>query len=93
MEVTNIKVQKRSGDSKLKAYVAVTFDHCFVVHNIKIIQGKEGIFIAMPSRKTRTGEYRDIAHPIQRELREELQRKILEEYDSCDVQDDTDMEI
>ena len=93
MEVTNIKVQKRSGDNKLRAYAAVTFDNCFVVHNIKVIQGKDGMFIAMPNRKTKTGVYRDIAHPIQHEFREELQRRILEEYNSCTVQDDTDMEI
>lgn len=63
MEVTDIRIRKVSAEGKLKAYVTVTFDECFVVHNVKIIEGKSGMFIAMPSRRTKT-EYKDIAHPI-----------------------------
>ena len=85
MEITDIRVRKVTGGGKPKAYVTVTFDDCFVIHNIKIIEGKTGVFIAMPSRKTRTGEYKDVAHPIQPEFRAELQRRILEKYDSGDV--------
>jgi stage V sporulation protein G len=88
MEITDIRVRKVTCGGKPKAYVTVTFDDCFVVHNIKIIEGKTGVFIAMPSRKTRAGEYKDVAHPIHPEFRAELQRRILDKYDSGDVMDD-----
>jgi stage V sporulation protein G len=93
MQITDIRVRKLTGEGKLKAYVTVTFDDCFVVHNVKIIEGKSGVFIAMPSRKTRAGEYKDVAHPIHPEFRAELQQKILEKYDSGSGSDDPDMEI
>ena len=93
METTDIRVRKVAGEGKLKAYVTVTFDNCFVVHNVKIIEGKSGVFIAMPSRKTRAGEYKDVAHPIQPEFRSKLQNQILEKYDSGNVQDDLSVEI
>jgi stage V sporulation protein G len=93
MEITDIRVRKVSGEGKLKAYVTVTFDDCFVVHNVKIIEGKSGVFIAMPSRKTRAGEYKDVAHPIHPEFRAALQEKILKKYDSGNVADDPAMEI
>ncbi|MDR1389206.1 MAG: septation regulator SpoVG [Treponema sp.] len=93
MEITDIRVRKVAGEGKLKAYVTVTFDDCFVVHNIKIIEGKSGVFIAMPSRKTRAGEYKDVAHPIHPEFRAVLQQKILDCYDSGNVQDDMTVEI
>ena len=76
--------------TKQSSNVTVTFDDCFVVHNIKIIEGKTGVFIAMPSRKTRAGEYKDVAHPIHPEFRAELQKRILEKYDSGDVDVTTD---
>lgn len=81
MKITDIKIRKTTAEGKLKAYVNVTFDDCFVVHNLKIIDGKDGAFIAMPSRKTQTGEYRDVAHPISPEFRAEMQDLILEAYD------------
>jgi stage V sporulation protein G len=93
MEITDIRVRKVSGEGKLKAYVTVTFDVCFVVHNVKIIEGKSGVFIAMPSRKTRAGEYKDVAHPIHPEFRAKLQQVILEKYDSGNVEDDPTLEI
>jgi stage V sporulation protein G len=93
MEITDIRVRKVTGEGKLKAYVTVTFDDCFVVHNVKIIEGKSGVFIAMPSRKTRVGEYKDVAHPINPEFRAELQRRILERYDSGNGEDDLSVEI
>ncbi len=80
MEITDIRVRKVDTDGKLKAYVTVTFDNEFVVHNVKVIEGKNGAFIAMPSRKTKSGEYKDVAHPINSEFRGMLQDKILEEY-------------
>jgi stage V sporulation protein G len=93
MEITDIRVRKVTGEGKLKAYVTVTFDDCFVVHNVKIIEGKTGVFIAMPSRKTRAGEYKDVAHPINPEFRTSLQDKILDKYDSGAGPDDQTMEI
>jgi len=88
MEITDVRVRKVAGEGKLKAYVTVTFNDCFVVHNVKIIEGKSGVFIAMPSRKTRAGEYKDVAHPIAPEFRAELQDKILDKYHSG-VDDDS----
>ena len=84
MNITDIRIRRVTADGKLKAYVTVTFDECFVVHNVKIIEGKNGAFIAMPSRKTKTGEYKDVAHPINSAFRSELQERILEAYESGD---------
>lgn len=81
MDITDIRIRKVGTEGKLKAYVTVTFDDCFVVHNVKIIEGKNGAFIAMPSRKTKKGEYKDVAHPINSDFRGMLQEKILEEYE------------
>ena len=69
MEITDIRIRKVNADGKLKAYVTVTFDESFVVHNVKIIEGDSGVFIAMPSRKTKNGVYKDVAHPINTEFR------------------------
>ncbi|MFO8064436.1 MAG: septation regulator SpoVG [Spirochaetota bacterium] len=85
MEITDIRVRRVSAEGKLKAYVTVTFDNCFVVHNVKVIEGKSGIFIAMPSRKTKTGEYKDVAHPINSDFRNALQERILEAYENAEV--------
>lgn len=93
MEITDIRIRKVTSEGKLKAYVTVTFDACFVVHNVKIIEGKTGVFIAMPSRKTRTGEYKDVAHPICPDFRTSLQEKILGVYDNGNVQDSPDVEV
>ncbi len=80
MEITDIRIRRVAADGKLKAYVTVTFDNCFVVHNVKVIEGKNGAFIAMPSRKTKTGEYKDVAHPINSDFRGKLQDEILKAY-------------
>ena len=82
MKITDVRVRiVKKDDSKLKAVASVTFDDCFVVHDIKIIEGNEGFFIAMPSRKTGEGEYKDIAHPIKTETREELRKIILDAFE------------
>ena len=81
MKITDIRIRRVGADGKLKAYVTVTFDDCFVVHNIKVIEGKNGAFIAMPSRKTKTGEYKDVAHPINSDFRSKLQSDILSAYE------------
>lgn len=82
MKITDVRVRiVKKEDSKLKAVASVTFDDCFVVHDIKVIEGTEGYFIAMPSRKTGEGDYKDIAHPIKTETREELIKVILNEFE------------
>ncbi len=81
MEITDIRIRKTAAEGRLLAYVAVTFDNCFVVHNIKIIDGQSGPFVAMPSRRTKTGEYKDVAHPINLAFRRVLQGEILREYE------------
>lgn len=92
MDVTDVRVRHVTAEGKLKAYVTVTFDECFVVHNIKIISGKSGDFIAMPSRRTKTGEYKDVAHPINSTFRNSLQEKILEAYSNSPVEVSSEME-
>ena len=80
MVATDVRIRKISGEGKLRAVVSVTFDNEFVVHDIKIIEGLTGLFIAMPSRKTPRGEYKDIAHPISSDMRGRLQTLVLDEY-------------
>jgi len=80
MNITDVRVKKVGNEGKLKAYVSVTFDDSFVVHNLKVINGQSGIFVAMPSRKTTSGEFKDVAHPINSAFREILQRAVLEAY-------------
>lgn len=82
MEITDVRIRKVDADGKLKAYVTVTFDDCFVIHNVKVIDGRSGVFIAMPSRRTKNGEYKDIAHPIKSEFRELMQQKVLSAYEA-----------
>lgn len=80
MQITDIRVRKINAEGRMKAVVSVTFDDAFVVHDIKVIEGQEKLFIAMPSRKTPEGEFKDIAHPINAETRELLHDRILEKY-------------
>ena len=80
MEITDVRVRKINKEGKMKAVVSITFDGNFVVHDIKVIEGEKGLFIAMPSRKAGDGEYRDIAHPINSETRQTIQDIILENY-------------
>ncbi|MEA4815353.1 MAG: septation regulator SpoVG [Lachnospiraceae bacterium] len=83
MEITDVRVRKVSKDNKMKAVVSVTFDNEFVVHDIKVIERENGLFIAMPSRKTLDGEFRDIAHPINATTREKIQAAVLEKYETA----------
>lgn len=82
MEITDVRVRKIDSEGKMKAVVSVTFDNEFVVHDIKVIESQNGLFIAMPSRKAPDGEFRDIAHPINAETRGKIQNAILEKYES-----------
>ncbi len=81
MTITDIRIRKIEKEGKMKAVVSITIDDVFVVHDIKIIEGEKGLFIAMPSRKATDGEYKDIAHPIKSDTREMLQNMILEKYE------------
>jgi stage V sporulation protein G len=81
MEITDVRIMRVDADAKLKAYATVTFDNCFVVHNLKVIDGQTGRFVAMPSRKTKNGDFKDIAHPINSDFRKAMQTRILEEFD------------
>jgi stage V sporulation protein G len=81
MEITDVRVRKVSKEGKMKAVISITFDNEFVVHDIKVIEGDKGLFIAMPSRKTLDGEFRDIAHPINSNTREKIQTCVLEKYE------------
>ena len=83
MRITDVRVRKMTQDSKMKAIVSITIDDEFVVHDIKEKKKKKGLFIAMPSKKASDGEYRDIAHPINSETRDRIQRIILENYEKA----------
>ena len=80
MNITDVRVRKIAKEGKMKAVVSITIDDEFVVHDIKVIEGENGLFIAMPSKKGNDGEYRDIAHPINSATREKIQQLILEAY-------------
>lgn len=81
MQITDVRIRKVEKEGKMRAVVSITIDEEFVVHDIKIIEGEKGLFIAMPSRKATDGEYRDIAHPINSDTRERIQRLILDKYE------------
>lgn len=80
MQITDVRVRLIDRESKMKAVVSITIDDVFVVHDIKVIEGEKGLFIAMPSRRTSDGEYKDIAHPINSETRDNIQNLIIEKY-------------
>ncbi len=80
MQITDVRIRKVEKEGKLRAVVSITIENEFVVHDIKVIEGEKGLFIAMPSRKASDGEYRDIAHPINSDTRVMLQNLILEKY-------------
>lgn len=83
MQITDVRVRKITKEGKMKAIVSITLDDEFVVHDIKVIEGEKGLFIAMPSKKATDGEYRDIAHPINSSTRENIQKIILESYEKA----------
>lgn len=83
MNITDVRVRRIANEGKMKAVVSVTLDDEFVVHDIKVIDGEKGLFIAMPSRKTVSGEYRDIAHPINTKTRERFQEIVLDAYNKA----------
>ena len=84
MEITDIRIKKVASEGKMKAVASVTFDNAFTVHDVKVIEGPEKLFVAMPSRRTPDGEYRDIAHPINSDMRNMLESKVLAAYDAIE---------
>ena len=84
MQITDIRIRRISKEGKMKAVVSITFDNAFVVHDIKIIEGQDKLFTAMPSRKTPDNEFKDIAHPINSEMRNTLESAILREYENLE---------
>ena len=87
MQITDVSLRKVNSENRMKAVASVTFDDEFVIHDIKVIESQNGLFIAMPSRKTPNGEFKDIAHPINAETREKIQKAILEAYESPDAEE------
>ena len=83
MQITDVRVRKVTKEGKMKAVVSITLDNEFVVHDIKVIEGEKGLFIAMPSRKSSDGEYRDIAHPLNSDTRDKIQNMILKGYEQA----------
>ena len=89
MQITDVRIRKISKEGKMKAVVSITLDSEFVVHDIKVIEGEKGLFIAMPSRRAGDGEYRDIAHPINSDTREMIQKIILEKYEAVMLEEES----
>lgn len=87
MQITDVRIRKVAKEGKMKAVVSITIDNEFVVHDIKVIEGEKGLFIAMPSRKAADGEYRDIAHPINSDTRNMIQTLILGQYEAMNLGD------
>lgn len=89
MQITDVRVRKVAKEGKMKAVVSITLDNEFVVHDIKVIEGDKGLFIAMPSRKSSDGEYRDIAHPLNSDTRDRIQAMILDGYEKALLENHT----
>ncbi len=84
MNITDVRLIKVDGQNRLKAIAAITIDDCFVVHELRVIEGDNGLFVAMPSRKRSSGEYKDIAHPINQETRKMIENKVIEVYNQTE---------
>ena len=84
MKVTDVRLRKIQTDGRMKALVSITLDESFVVHDLRVIEGNTGLFVAMPSKRTPDGEFRDIAHPINSEMRQEIQDAVMKVYEETD---------
>lgn len=91
MKITDIRIYPTKLNGKVKAFVSVTFDNCFVVTGFRIIEGKNGLFVSMPSQKDKNGEYRDTAFPITKDFRSEINSMVMEEYGMGDDEDFIDI--
>ena len=92
IQITDVRVRKITKEGKMKAIVSITLDNEFVVHDIKVIEGEKGLFIAMPSKKSADGEHRDFAHPINSNTRDVIQKTILDRYEKALAEPDFDIE-
>ncbi len=88
MEVTDVRLRRVNTDGRMKAIASITIDHEFVVHDIRVIDGNNGMFVAMPSKRTPDGEFRDIAHPISSATREKIQAAVLAEYERVGLEEE-----
>ncbi|SUK17454.1 regulatory protein SpoVG [Staphylococcus agnetis] len=84
MKVTDVRLRKIQTDGRMKALVSITLDESFVIHDLRVIEGNSGLFVAMPSKRTPDGEFRDIAHPINSEMRQEIQDAVMKVYEETD---------
>ena len=84
MNITDVRLRKVEGENSIKAIASITFDEIFVVHWLRVIQGESSLFVVMPSKKTPTGEFKDIAHPLQQSMRDEISKKVLEAYENAE---------
>lgn len=84
MKVTDVRLRKIQTDGRMKALVSITLDEAFVIHDLRVIEGNSGLFVAMPSKRTPDGEFRDIAHPINSDMRQEIQDAVMKVYDEID---------
>ncbi len=84
MKVTDVRLRKIQTDGRMKALVSITLDEAFVIHDLRVIEGNSGLFVAMPSKRTSDGEFRDIAHPINSDMRQEIQDAVMKVYDETD---------
>ena len=84
MKVTDVRLRKIQTDCRMKALVSITLDEAFVIHDLRVIEGNSGLFVAMPSKRTPDGEFRDIAHPINSDMRQEIQDAVMKVYDETD---------
>lgn len=92
MEVTDVRLRRVNTDGRMKAIASITIDHEFVVHDIRVIDGNNGMFVAMPSKRTPDGEFRDIAHPISSATREKIQAAVLSEYERVGQEEESTIE-
>ena len=84
MNITDVRIRKVETDNRMKAIASITLDDCFVIHDLRVIQGDEHLFVAMPSRKNKDGEYRDIVHPINQEVRDMMEEEIIKAYNEAE---------
>lgn len=84
MNITDVRLRKVEGENSIKAIASITIDGVFVVHGLRVIQGENSLFVVMPSKKTPNGEYKDIAHPLQQETRDEISKLVLEAYEKAE---------
>jgi len=85
MNISDVRIRKVETDNRMKAIASITIEGCFVIHDLRVIQGEDHLFVAMPSRRTATGEFKDIAHPINHETRKELEQIIVDAYNKLEV--------